>query len=80
MCSGADLNRDLIEMELHGFAVAGWQHQRGSEKEAKSAPQMQVKAGPRRSEKSITIKVAEDARPTGLLPPSDGPTASLVLG
>ena len=30
MCSGADLNRDLIEMELHGFAVAGWQHQRGS--------------------------------------------------
>src|SRR6187401_876740 len=30
VCSGADLNRDLIEMELHGFAVAGWQHQRGS--------------------------------------------------
>ena len=30
MCSGADLNRDLIEMELHGFAVAGRQHQRGS--------------------------------------------------
>ena len=26
----ADLGRDLIEMELHGFAVAGWQHQRGS--------------------------------------------------
>src|SRR6516165_2916908 len=30
VCSGADLGRDLIEMELHGFAVAGWQHQRGS--------------------------------------------------
>jgi hypothetical protein len=30
VCSGADLNRDLIEMELHGFAVAGWQHLRGS--------------------------------------------------
>ena len=30
VCSGADLRRDLIEMELHSFAVAGWQHQRGS--------------------------------------------------
>ena len=30
VCSGANLNRDLIEVELHGFAVAGWQHQRGS--------------------------------------------------
>jgi hypothetical protein len=30
VCSGADLGRDFIEMELHGFAVAGWQYQRGS--------------------------------------------------
>ena len=30
VCSGTDLGRDLIEMELHGFAVAGRQHQRGS--------------------------------------------------
>ena len=30
MCAGGDFGRDLIEMELHGFAVAGWQHQRGS--------------------------------------------------
>ena len=28
--TGGDLGRDLIEMELHGFAVAGWQHQSGS--------------------------------------------------
>ena len=26
----SDFGRDLIEMKLHGFAVAGWQHQRGS--------------------------------------------------
>ena len=25
-----DLGCDFVEMELHGFAVAGWQHQRGS--------------------------------------------------
>jgi hypothetical protein len=30
MRPGGDLGRDLIEMELHGLAVAGWQDQSGS--------------------------------------------------
>ena len=30
VCSGADLGRDLIEMELHGFAVASRQHEGGA--------------------------------------------------
>jgi hypothetical protein len=38
--------------------------------ELKSAPQTQVKTRPGRSEKSIRIKVSEEALPTGLLPPS----------
>ena len=31
-CVGArgDLGGDLIEMKLHGFAVAGWQHEGGA--------------------------------------------------
>ena len=28
--AGRNLSRDLIKMKLHGFAVAGWQHERGS--------------------------------------------------
>ena len=28
--AGGDLGRDLVEMKLHGFAVANWQHEGGA--------------------------------------------------
>ncbi len=30
VCSGSDSGCDLVEMELHGFAVAGRQHEGGA--------------------------------------------------
>ena len=30
MCSGGDFGCDLVEMELHGFTVAGRQHEGGA--------------------------------------------------
>ena len=30
MCAGADFGGDLIEVQLHGLAVAGWQNQAGT--------------------------------------------------
>src|SRR5262249_3037980 len=30
VCSWSDLGGNLVEMQLHGLAVAGWQHQRSA--------------------------------------------------
>jgi len=30
MCAGADFSGDLVEVQLHGLAVAGWQNQGGT--------------------------------------------------
>ena len=30
MSAGRNFRRDLVEMKLHGFGVAGWQHEGGT--------------------------------------------------
>ena len=30
MCAGADFGGNLVEVQLHGLAVAGWQNQGGT--------------------------------------------------
>jgi hypothetical protein len=53
VCSGADLNRDLIEMELHGFAVAGWQHAFGLTSQVRQIVRGSSESGHRPSAKFV---------------------------
>src|SRR3974390_3151179 len=46
MCTGADFGGDLIEVQLHGLAVAGWQNQGGTGTLLRNVARSGARSGP----------------------------------